>query len=115
MGWYGEYLLPQLLNAAMDTDRTRRIRARVTAGLAGEVLELGFGTGHNLPYLPARVTRLLAVEPSRSSIRCADARIAASKIPVEVIGADGQRLALPDASMDAALCTWSLCAGGSRD
>ncbi|MDQ3715026.1 MAG: class I SAM-dependent methyltransferase [Actinomycetota bacterium] len=59
--------------------------------------------------LPARVPRLLAVEPSRSSIRHADARIAASMIPVEVIGADGQRLPLPDTSVDAALCTWSLC------
>lgn len=109
MGWYGEHVLPKLMDAAMDTEHTRRIRARVTAGLAGTVVEVGFGTGHNLPQLPVQVSRLLAVEPSRSSIRRAGARIAALNIPFEVIGADGQRLPLPDASVDAALCTWSLC------
>lgn len=109
MGWYGERVLPKLLDVAMDTADTRRIRARVTAGLAGEVLEVGFGTGHNLAYLPAAVTRLFTVEPSESSIRRADPRIAASGIPVEVVGRDGQRLPLAAMSVDAALCTWSLC------
>jgi ubiquinone/menaquinone biosynthesis C-methylase UbiE len=93
----------------MDTENLRRIRARVAAGLAGEVVEVGFGTGHNLPYLPPGVTRLLAVEPSRASIDRARPRIAESPVPVEVVGGDAQRLALPDASVDAALCTWTLC------
>ncbi len=109
MGWYSDHVLPKVLDLAMDTQHIRRIRARVTAGLAGEVVEVGFGTGHNLAYLPASVTRLLAVEPSRSSVRLAAARIAASAIPIDVIGPDAQRLPLPDASVDAALCTWSLC------
>ncbi len=102
MGWYSDHVLPKLLDLAMDTQHIRRIRARVTAGLAGEVVEVGFGTGHNLAYLPASVTRLLAVEPSRSSVRLAAARIAASAIPIDVIGPDAQRLPLPDASVDAA-------------
>ena len=109
MGWYGERVLPTLLDAAMDTELTRRIRARVTAGLAGTVVEVGFGAGHNLTHLPASVSRLLAVEPSRSSIRHASARIAASSIPVEVVGDDAQRLLLADGSVDAALCTLPLC------
>lgn len=109
MGWYGEHVLPKLMDAAMDTEHTRRIRARVTVGLTGTVVEVGFGTGHNLTHLPVHVSRLLAVEPSRSSIHRAGSRLAASDIPVEVIGADGQRLPLSDASVDAALCTWSLC------
>lgn len=109
MGWYGEHVLPKLLDVAMDTQHTRRIRARVTAALAGDVLEIGFGTGHNLTHLPAGVTRLIAVELSRSSTRRANARIAASAVPVQVLAADAQRLPLPDASVDAALCTWSLC------
>ena len=109
MGWYSEHLLPKLLNRAMDTREIRRIRARVAAGLGGNVVEVGFGTGHNLAYLPAAVTRLLAVEPSASSIELATSRISASAIPVDVIGPDAQRLPLPDASVDSALCTWSLC------
>lgn len=109
MGWYGEHVLPRLLDAAVDTEHARRIRARVAAGLSGAVVEVGFGSGHNLPHLPARVTRLFAVEPSRPSVRRADARIATFAIPVELVGLDAQRLPLPDASADAALCTWSLC------
>lgn len=109
MGWYGDRVLPALLDSAMDTEHTRPIRARVAAGLAGEVLEVGFGSGHSLAHLPARVTRLLAVEPSRAALRRAEARIAASPVPVDVVGADAQRLPLPDASVDAALCTWTLC------
>ncbi len=109
MGWYCEHVLPRLLDHAMDTEQTRAIRARVTRGLAGEVVEVGFGTGHNLTQLPSVVTRLLVVEPSQSSMRRADSRIAATAVPVEVVGSDAQRLALPDASVDAALCTWSLC------
>lgn len=109
MGWYGEHVLPKLLDVAMDTQQLRATRARVTAGLAGEVVELGFGSGHNLPSMPVGVTRLLAVEPAGSSIRRAHARIAASAVPVEVVAPDAQRLPLPDASVDAALCTWSLC------
>jgi SAM-dependent methyltransferase len=109
MGWYGDHVLPTLLDRAMDTDDIRRIRARVAAPLAGEVVEIGFGSGHNVPFLPAGVTRLLAVEPSRTAVRRAAGRIAAARVPVVVVGRDAHRLPLPDASVDAALCTWSLC------
>lgn len=109
MKWYDEHVLPKLLDVAMDTAQHRRIRARVSAGLAGTVVELGFGSGHNLTHLPSAVTRLLAVEPSRSSLLRAQARIAGCAVPVQVVRADAQQLPLPDASVDAALCTWSLC------
>ena len=109
MRWYDEHVLPRLQDHALDTAHAHRIRARVLAPLAGKVVEIGFGTGHNLPYVPAGVTRLLAVEPSESSIAVAADRIAASAVPIEVIGPDAQRIPLPDASVDAALCTWSMC------
>ena len=109
MGFYGDRVLPHIINVVMNTKQTRRIRERVCSGLKGEVLEIGFGTGHNLPYLPATVTRLLAVEPSGRSVELARERIAATSIDVEVIGLDGQRLRVDDASVDSVLCTWSLC------
>src|SRR4051812_42172058 len=93
----------------MNTAQHRRIRERVCAGLTGEVVEIGFGTGLNLPHVPAAVTRLLVVEPSGLGGDLAEKRIAASAVPVEVVGLDGQRVPLPDASADAVLCTWSLC------
>ena len=109
MGFYDGRVLPHLINAVMNTKQTRQIRQRVSAGLHGEVLEIGFGTGHNLPFLPAEVSRLRAVEPSGVGVRLAQARIDATPIPVEVIGLDGQRLPVEDDSVDAVLCTWSLC------
>ena len=109
MGFYGDRVLPLVINVVMNTKQTRTIRERVCADLKGEVLEIGFGTGHNLPYLPADVTRLLAVEPSGRSVELARERIAASPIDVQVVGLDGQRLPVEDESVDAVLCTWSLC------
>src|SRR3954471_17278167 len=109
MGWLGERIRPHLVNVVLDTKQTRRIRARVCADLDGEVLEIGFGTGHNLPFIPGEVTRLLAVEPSGGGVRLAAERIASSPVRVEVVGLDGQSLPVDDGSVDAVLCTWSLC------
>ena len=109
VSFYGDRVLPHVINVVMNTKQTRAIRERVCAGLKGEVLEIGFGTGHNLPYMPTSVTRLLAVEPSGVSVRLAAERIASSGVDVEVIGLDGERLPVADGSVDAILCTWSLC------
>lgn len=109
MGFYGDKVLPRVINVVMDNKHLREVRARVCAGLHGEVVEIGFGTGHNVPFLPAEVTSLRAVEPAGLGVRLAGKRMADSPVPVEVVGLDGQRLPLPDASADAVLCTWSLC------
>jgi ubiquinone/menaquinone biosynthesis C-methylase UbiE len=109
MSFYEDRVLPHLVNTVMNTKLTREIRGRVCSGLQGDVLEIGFGTGHNLPFLPAAVTRLRAVEPSQRSVGLAASRMAAAKVPVEVVGLDGQELPLPDDSADMALVTWSLC------
>jgi ubiquinone/menaquinone biosynthesis C-methylase UbiE len=109
MGVYGDRVLPHVINVVMNNKQTRLTRARVCDGLAGDIVEIGFGTGHNLPFIPPQVTRLRAVEPSQRSVELAKDRIAAAAFPVEVVGLDGQRLPLPDDSADAVLCTWSLC------
>lgn len=109
MGFYDDHVLPHVINAVMNNKQTRTIRARVCGGLKGEVVEIGFGTGHNLPFLSGEVTRLRAVEPSGVSVRLAHQRIDHSPIAVEIVGLDGQHLPMEDASADAVLCTWSLC------
>ena len=109
MGFYAERIFVPVMNRVMDTAANRRIRAEVCAPLAGEVLEIGFGTGLNLPHLPAAVTRLLAVDPlARGRVKAAK-RLEASPVPVTFVGLDGQRLPLQDDSVDAALSTWTLC------
>jgi SAM-dependent methyltransferase len=102
-------VFPHLLNVACSTKEKRRIRDEVCAPLAGDVLEIGFGTGLNLPHLPDAVTRLLAVDPMMRSRELARERLALSRVPVEFVGLDGQTLPLEDGSVDAALSTWTLC------
>ena len=110
MGFYQQHLQPRLLAAALGDAATGEIRRRVGAGLAGQVLEIGYGSGLNQPYLPSSVTRVLAVEPSRVALELAAGRQEESAVPVSVVGDDAQRLPLADGTCDAALCTWSLCA-----
>ncbi len=106
---YERRVLPRLTNAACGVRALQPLRRRVCAGLAGDVLELGFGSGLNLPWYPAGVTSVAAVEPSDLSWRLAADRLAATAFPVTRSGLDGQSLPLRDDSFDAALSTWTLC------
>ncbi len=78
-------------------------------GLSGEILEIGFGSGLNLPYYPPQVRRLLAVEPSDTAWKLAREAIEAAPFPVERLGETAESIPLPDASVDAAVSTWTLC------
>jgi ubiquinone/menaquinone biosynthesis C-methylase UbiE len=109
MHLYRDVVFPRLVNLVMDTETARERRQRVCAGLAGEVVEIGFGTGHNLPFLPPEVTRLRAVDPMQTGAKLAAGRIAASPVTVEMAGLDGQKLPFEDGSADAVLSTWTLC------
>lgn len=109
VGFYGERVFPRIMNVMMNTKGTRRIRQRVCAPLHGHVVEIGFGTGHNLPFMPANVTRLQAVEPLAKGRDLAARRVADAKCPVEFVGLDGQHIPLADGSADAVLSTWTLC------
>jgi ubiquinone/menaquinone biosynthesis C-methylase UbiE len=109
MGYYSDNVLPRILNKAMDAKIQRAARARVCEGLHGEVVEIGFGSGLNLAYYPAEVTRVVAVEPSSVSMQLARPRLATSTASVELGGLDGQHLDLPSEQFDAVLSTWTLC------
>ncbi len=109
MGFYGEQVVPRIINKACGTKTAEPLRRRVCAGLAGDVVELGFGSGHNVPFYPAAVTRVTAVEPSDVGWRLAAQRVKAATVPVRRSGLDGQSLPFPDHGFDAALSTWTLC------
>ncbi|MBT2481485.1 class I SAM-dependent methyltransferase [Streptomyces sp. ISL-94] len=109
MGFYAEHIVPRVINVACAMGEAKALRRRVCQGLAGEVLEIGFGSGHNVPYYPAAVTRVAAVDPSDVAWKLAAERVSATTIPVERSGLDGQSLPFADSSFDAALSTWTLC------
>jgi SAM-dependent methyltransferase len=109
MGVYGEHVLPRIINVCCGLKPLRPLRERVCEGLEGRVVEVGFGSGLNIPYYPATVTAVSAVEPSDTGWDLAAKRRAATGLPVERTGLDGQSLPLDDASCDAALSTFTLC------
>ena len=97
------------MNAAGNTSRVRPLRRRACEGLSGAVVEIGFGSGLNVPYYPQTVTSVTAVEPSDVAWKLARQRIQTSGIPVSRSGMNGESLPFPDDSYDAALSTWTLC------
>jgi ubiquinone/menaquinone biosynthesis C-methylase UbiE len=109
MGIYGTHVLPRIINVACGMKANEPLRDRVCAGLHGEVVEIGFGSGLNVTHYPAAVTGVAAIEPADVGWRLAAERVAASTVPIRRTGLDGQRLPLPDDSCDSALSTWTLC------
>ena len=109
MGLYRDHVVPRLVELTCGAKGIERFRRSAMEGLSGRVLEIGFGSGLNVPHYPTEVTEVLAVEPAATARRIAESRISASGVPVLHVGLDGQSVELPDASCDAALCTFSLC------
>ncbi|MCM2419420.1 class I SAM-dependent methyltransferase [Streptomyces sp. RKAG293] len=109
MGIYAEQVVPRIINVACGVKVTVPLRRRVCEGLEGEIVEIGFGSGHNIPYYPAAVTGVTAIEPSDVGWRLAADRVRATTVPVRRAGLDGQSLPFADDSFDAALSTWTLC------
>jgi SAM-dependent methyltransferase len=109
MGVYREQLLPRIVNAACGMKSSDQFRARVCQGLVGEVVEVGFGSGLNVPFYPKAVSGVAAVEPADVGWRLAGKRVAASPVPVRRAGLDGQSLPFADDTFDAAVSTWTLC------
>ena len=109
MGCYGERVLPHIINFVCGLKAVDPLRQRVCNGLEGEVLEIGFGSGLNVPFYPAAVTRVAAVEPSDVGWKLAGKRLSAARVPVERSGLDGQSLPFEDNSLDSALSTWTMC------
>jgi ubiquinone/menaquinone biosynthesis C-methylase UbiE len=109
MGWWENRVVPHLVEASCGGAEVAARRAEVCAGLEGRVLEIGFGSGLNCAHYPAAVTEVVAVEPNDRAWRMAAPRIADTRAAVVRSGLDGQRLEEPDASVDHALTTFTLC------
>jgi ubiquinone/menaquinone biosynthesis C-methylase UbiE len=109
MGMYGEHVLPRMINVACGMKAMHPLRSRVCEGLHGQVLEIGFGSGLNIPFYPASVSCVAAIEPADLGWKLAQERLLATQIEVERSGLDGQSLTLPDDSCDCALSTWTMC------
>jgi SAM-dependent methyltransferase len=109
MGVWADRILPRITDRALSSPEVMELRAAACAGLAGRVLEIGFGSGQNLPFYPVAVNRVDAVEPADLAWELSARRRAGTAVPVERTGLDGQRLAAGDGQYDAVLSTFTLC------
>ncbi|MDP9242868.1 MAG: class I SAM-dependent methyltransferase, partial [Actinomycetota bacterium] len=109
MGMYSERVVPRIINVACGSKNVEPLRGRVCEGLVGDVVEIGFGSGLNIPFYPATVTRVAAVEPSDLAWKLAVERLRVATVPVERSGLDGQSLPFAEDSFDTALSCWTLC------
>ncbi len=109
MGLYAEQVLPRILHFVMQRAMFREQRPRCVGSARGRVLEVGSGSGFNLPHYGRQVSEVLAVEPSRVSRRLASRLIAASTIPARFVELEHGVLLVEDCSIDTVVSTWTLC------
>ncbi|MFT4201916.1 class I SAM-dependent methyltransferase [Gordonia sp. (in: high G+C Gram-positive bacteria)] len=109
MGFYGDRILPHVVQLTCGMPAMRKIRRKATAGLHGDIVEIGFGSGSNVGCYPDEVTSVTAIEPSDTAWTMAAPRVAESAVPVTRGGLDGQRLPFDDDTFDAALSTYTMC------
>jgi ubiquinone/menaquinone biosynthesis C-methylase UbiE len=110
MGLYDRYVFPHLIDLACGLPMVQARRKQLIAQARGRVLEVGMGTGRNLPFYDrSRVTQLVGVDPALQMHRLARQRSRAAGIAVELMGLSAEQLPSPDASFDTVVCTYTLC------
>jgi SAM-dependent methyltransferase len=110
MGLYSRYVLPAIINCACGMPMLAEQRRKVAPRAEGVVLELGMGSGHNLPYYdPARVNRIYGLEPEAGMLARSRKRVAAAPVPVTVLAETAETVSLDDASVDSVVVTFSMC------
>jgi ubiquinone/menaquinone biosynthesis C-methylase UbiE len=110
MGLYARHIGPRFVSCLCSMQDITTERLKVVPNATGVVLEIGIGPGLNLPlYNPARVERVIGVDPSSDFLRLGSARHAMSPVPLEIISAPAEALPLTNASIDTAVVTYTLC------
>jgi ubiquinone/menaquinone biosynthesis C-methylase UbiE len=110
MNPYDRYLLPWIIERACGVGPIQKKRSQLVPRAHGRVLEIGIGTGHNLPFYDRdRVTELIAVDPGEQMHGRARKRAAEAGIDVQVLGLPAERIPLDDGSIDTIVMTFTLC------
>ena len=109
MNVYEKSLLPWLIHWGMRSKVATAERRRVIPLASGTVLEVGVGSGLNLPFYRPKVQRLYALDPSRELWKMARKRVREVSFPVDFLAASAERIPLEDVSVDTVVSTWTLC------
>ena len=112
MGIYSQWVFPHLCDLLLGRPWVARHRRELLAHAGGDVLEIGFGTGLNLPHYPERVRTITTVDPNPGMHRLARRRVRQSRIAVDHRVLSGERLPFEDGRFDCAVSTFTLCSIG---
>jgi ubiquinone/menaquinone biosynthesis C-methylase UbiE len=107
MGLYDRYILPHLLNLAMRNSQLAPYRQRVISLASGRVLEIGIGSGLNLPFYTGHTTELIGLDPHPKFVDMASRQ--ASSVPAKILGGSAESIPVDTASVDTVVTTWTLC------
>ena len=110
MSWYSERVLPHLIDFACSASPNQKQRQKIVPDAAGDILEIGFGSGLNVPfYDPSKIRKIWALEPSAGMRRKAQAALDYTEMDIEFIDLPGEQIPLDDNSVDTVLVTYTLC------
>jgi ubiquinone/menaquinone biosynthesis C-methylase UbiE len=109
MGWYAQVIVPRLCDLILNRPLVGRYRRKFLIHAEGAVLEIGFGTGLNLPHYPAAIRKITSVDPSPGMQRLAGKRIKETGIEVTQHLGSSERLAFADRTFDCVVSTFTLC------
>src|SRR5437762_2883419 len=108
--WYGRHIAPYIVHAGCSASAFTRMRQRMVPQAEGVVVEVGFGSGLNLPYYdPSKVTRLIGVDPDATMLSLAKRQIGSKPIALECLQAGGESIPLADGVADTAVVAYALC------
>lgn len=108
-GFYERRILPKLIDMACSQPPMTRLRSQYVSRARGRVLEIGIGSGLNLPHYGGEVTSITGVDPAAELTAKARERADAIAAPVDVLGVSGEQIPVEDRSFDTVVCTWTLC------
>jgi ubiquinone/menaquinone biosynthesis C-methylase UbiE len=109
MNFYDKCIIPRLVDFSMRRREAMRYRAQVVPGACGTVLEIGVGSGLNLPFYGTGVERLYGLDPSQELLAMAEERAGAVAFPIHFLACPSEEIPLDDGSVDTVVTTWTLC------
>jgi ubiquinone/menaquinone biosynthesis C-methylase UbiE len=106
---YAEDIFPYVTELFMNNPIVNARRRNALSDVRGDALEVGFGSGLNLPHYPPGLTRLVALDPSAQALRLAAKRIRSADFPILVVDDTAESMNFPDNTFDSVISTWTLC------
>jgi ubiquinone/menaquinone biosynthesis C-methylase UbiE len=109
MGFYAEWILPSLIDLSMRNKRLRPYRERTASAAEGRVLDVGIGSGLNLPFYARKAREIFGLDPSLTLLARAQRKTAGTQTPVHLLEGSAECIPLADHSMDTIVMTWTGC------